>query len=212
MNQLVLTVSPLVVMMFVASITPGPNNLMLMFAGTRFGFVQTLPHLAGITTGTAVVICSTYLGLGALMLGHPRVVDGMSLACGVYLLWMAARLLAPAVPSRLRGGKPERTRPMRYTEAVAFQFVNPKVWTMAVAAASIAARFPFSPAGSIAVMLTITVVVNSPCIALWAAFGKVMRHQLDDARVRRWFDGSMALLVIATAIWIVWPVFVNVQT
>jgi threonine/homoserine/homoserine lactone efflux protein len=55
-------------------------------------------------------------------------------------------------------------------------------------------------------------MINSPCIALWAAFGKVMRHQLDDARVRRWFDGSMALLVIATAIWIVWPVFVKGQT
>jgi threonine/homoserine/homoserine lactone efflux protein len=91
-----------------------------------------------------------------------------------------------------------------------FQFVNPKVWTMAVAAASIAARFPFAPAVSMTVVALTTVLVNSPCIALWAACGKVMRRQLDDARTRRIFDASMALLVAATAIWIAWPVLVRV--
>jgi threonine/homoserine/homoserine lactone efflux protein len=57
-----------------------------------------------------------------------------------------------------------------------------------------------------------TAIVNSPCIALWAAFGRVMRHQLDDSRIRRLFDGSMALLVVATAIWIVWPLLVRART
>jgi threonine/homoserine/homoserine lactone efflux protein len=212
MNQFALSVSPLIIMLFVASITPGPNNLMLMLAGTRFGFVQTLPHLVGVTTGTVVIICLTYAGLGALMLGHPRVVDCMTAACGVYLLWMASRLLMPAASAAdKQSEKLLRARPMRFVEAIMFQFVNPKVWAMAVAAASIAARFPFSPTVSIAVVAATTAIVNSPCIALWAAFGKVMRHQLNDARTRRLFDGSMALLVVGTAIWIVWPLIVRVQ-
>jgi threonine/homoserine/homoserine lactone efflux protein len=95
---------------------------------------------------------------------------------------------------------------MRLHEAVLFQFVNPKVWTMAVAAASIAARFPFSAAITLTVVALTTAVVNSPCIALWAACGKMLRRQLENARIRRLFDGSMASLVVATAIWIVWPV------
>lgn len=34
---------------------------------------------------------------------------------------------------------------MLLREAFLFQFVNPKLWTMALAATSIAARFPCSP-------------------------------------------------------------------
>ena len=208
MNQAAVSVSPLIVMLFVASITPGPNNLMLMLAGTKFGFVRTVPHMMGITAGTVLIICLTYAGLGTLMLGHPRIVDCMTVACGAYLLWMASRLLRPGRPGAAGAapGKPARSRPMRFREAIAFQFVNPKVWTMAVAAAGIAARFPFSPGVSVAVVAATAVTVNSPCIAVWAAFGKVLRHRLEDARLRRLFDGSMALLVAATAVWIVWPV------
>jgi threonine/homoserine/homoserine lactone efflux protein len=202
------------VMMFVASITPGPNNLMLMLAGTRFGFAQTVPHLLGVTGGTVLVICITCAGLGTLMLGHPRVVDCMTIACALYLLWMATRLLGLGARSARAGnGDPaDRSRPMRLHEAVMFQFVNPKVWTMAVAAAGIAARFPFPPAVSMTVVALTTAIVNSPCIALWAACGKVMRRQLEDAPTRRIFDGSMALLVVLTAIWIAWPVLVRVPT
>jgi threonine/homoserine/homoserine lactone efflux protein len=206
-SQTLIVVSPLVVMMFVASITPGPNNLMLMLAGTRFGFAQTVPHLLGVTGGTVLIICLTYAGLGTLMQGHPRVVDCMSVACAFYLLWMAARLLGfLAAPPAAHGLPSGRSRPMRLHEAMLFQFVNPKVWTMAVAAASIAARFPFSPVITLTVVALTTVLVNSPCIALWAAGGRMLRRQLDNARIRRLFDGSMASLVVATAIWIVWPV------
>jgi len=93
------------VMMFVGSITPGPNNLMLMLAGTRFGFAQTVPHLLGVTGGTVLVICITYAGLGTLMLGHLRVVDGMTIACALYLLWMATRLLGLGARSAAAGSR-----------------------------------------------------------------------------------------------------------
>ena len=212
LSQILIIVPPLMVMMFVSSITPGPNNLMLMLAGTRFGFAQTVPHLLGVTGGTVLVICTTYAGLGTLMLGHPRVVDCMTLACALYLLWMATRLLGLGARSAANANPVDRPRPMQVHEAVMFQFVNPKVWTMAVAASSIAARFPFSPAVSMTVVALTTAIVNSPCIALWAACGKVIRRRLEDARTRRIFDGFMALLVVLTAIWIAWPVLVRVPT
>ncbi len=205
MNHLALNVSPLAVMLFVASITPGPNNLMLMLAGTRFGFVRTLPHLGGITTGSTVVICLTFAGLGSVMLGHPGVVDAMNVACAAYLVWMAWRLLRPAAPgiSRGVGGAPA---PLGFLDALMFQFVNPKVWTMAVAAAGIAARFPFSMRVSFAALAATAALVNAPCIAVWAAFGKIMQERLASPRVRRGFDTSMAVLVLGTAGWIAWPV------
>lgn len=211
MPELTASVLPLMVMMFVTSITPGPNNLMLMLAGTRFGFVRTLPHLAGVSLGGALVICLTYAGLGTVMLRSPRFVDAMSVACAAYLVWLAARLLRPASPAGGRGAAQSGTvaepRPMRFTEAVMFQFVNPKVWSMGLAAASIAGRFPLRPSATLAVVAVVVVCVNSPCVALWAAFGKVMRRHLEHAGTRRWFDGAMAVLIVATAAWILRPVF-----
>jgi threonine/homoserine/homoserine lactone efflux protein len=210
MSVVAAAVLPLAAMIFVTSITPGPNNLMLMLAGTRFGFVRTLPHLAGVSLGGALVICLTYAGLGAVMLRHPRVVDAMSVACAAYLLWLASRLWKPSKPSPASGagsGRPAaEPRPMRFREAVLFQFVNPKVWTMGLAAASIAGRFTFPPAESLAVVGLVAIGINSPCIALWAACGRVMRRQLEHAATRRWFDGTMALLILATAAWILRPV------
>jgi len=210
LNQVLIIVSPLMVMMFVASITPGPNNLMLMLAGIRFGFAQTLPHLLGVTFGTTLIICVSCAGLATLMLGHPRLVDCMTIICALYLIWMASQLLGFGVRPAVHRDPRDGSRPMRLHEAVMFQFVNPKVWAMALAAASIAARFPFPPAVTMTLVALTTVIVNSPCIALWAACGKVLRRQLDDARTRRIFEGFMALLVLGTAVWIAWPVLVKV--
>ena len=211
MNQLAIVTTPLIVMMFVSSITPGPNNLMLMLAGTRFGFTRTLPHLLGVSVGATLVICLTFAGLGALLMGHPRVVDGMTLACGAYLVWLAMKLLnaAPLPDAESMGEAQNRARPMRMSEAFMFQFINPKLWTMALAATGIAARFPFSRSTSLIVVALITLAVNTPCVALWAAGGKLLRKRLADVRIRRTFDFSMAALVASTAVWIVWPVLLK---
>src|ERR1700738_1857126 len=113
MSQILIIISPLMVMLFVASITPGPNNLMLMLAGTRFGFAQTVPHMLGVTGGTVLVICITCAGLGTLMLGHPRVVDCMTVACALYLLWVATRLLGLGVRAAGPGAPAAQVRPLR---------------------------------------------------------------------------------------------------
>jgi threonine/homoserine/homoserine lactone efflux protein len=89
------------VMMFVASITPGPNNLMLMLAGTRFGFARTMPHLLGVTAGTVLVICMTYAGLGTVILRHHLAVDCLTVMRALYLMLsgplpMVIRRISPA--------------------------------------------------------------------------------------------------------------------
>lgn len=41
---------------FVTSVTPGPNNLMLLASGVNFGFRRTIPHIFGISTGFLVLV------------------------------------------------------------------------------------------------------------------------------------------------------------
>ena len=52
---------------FVSSITPGPNNLLLMSSGALFGWRRSLPHLGGVLLGFAVVMASAVFGLGELV-------------------------------------------------------------------------------------------------------------------------------------------------
>ena len=50
----------------VAAGTPGPNNLMLMTSGVKFGFARTVPHLAGVVLGFSLMVALVGLGLDAV--------------------------------------------------------------------------------------------------------------------------------------------------
>ncbi|MDB5896051.1 MAG: lysine transporter LysE, partial [Rhodoferax sp.] len=46
----------------VSSITPGPNNTMMLASGVNFGWVRSLPHMAGITLGFCFMVLMMGLG------------------------------------------------------------------------------------------------------------------------------------------------------
>ncbi|MBC8653404.1 LysE family translocator, partial [Providencia vermicola] len=52
---------------FVTSITPGPNNIMLLASGVNFGFQKTLPHSLGVSIGFFIMLIAVGLGVGALI-------------------------------------------------------------------------------------------------------------------------------------------------
>ena len=114
----------------VSSVTPGPNNMMLMASGVNFGVRRTLPHLAGVVLGFAVMVALVGFGLDAIFRLAPWLLPVMRWAGAAYLLWLAWRIATSgAVRRRLR-----RSRPLGFFGAAAFQWINPKGWVMAVSA------------------------------------------------------------------------------
>ena len=77
---------------FVASITPGPNNAMLLASGANFGLRATLPHLAGITAGFFALLIAVGAGLGGLFTAYPVLHRVLGYAGAAYLLYLAARI------------------------------------------------------------------------------------------------------------------------
>ncbi len=205
MESLLLLLAPLALFMFVSSITPGPNNLLLLGSGIRHGFNRTLPHMFGITAGMVLLLLLAYAGVGVLLLASPGLDKLMTLACCLYLLWLAMALLKDEAPAQTPADGARQARPWRAHEAALFQFVNPKAWAMAVTACTIAEKFPLSTPLRLALMLLISAAINLPCVSVWALFGKALRRQLRTARVRQAFNLSMAALVVATAVWMVLP-------
>jgi threonine/homoserine/homoserine lactone efflux protein len=185
---------------FVTSITPGPNNLMLMASGVNFGFARTVPHMLGIGAGFLSLLLGVGFGLGAVLAAWPPLHMALKAAGGVYLLYLAwriamARTMAPAGASDAQGEG--RARPMSFLEAAAFQWVNPKAWVMAVGV--IATYTPQN--GFFANLVIATVVcgiVNLPSIGIWVTFGTALRRVLHKPWAIRAFNVGMALLLVAS--------------
>lgn len=83
----------LVVIAFVASITPGPNNLMLLASGVNFGFRRTVPHMLGISAGFFSLLLAVGFGLGVLLENKPWLYLALKAAGGAYLIYLAAHSL-----------------------------------------------------------------------------------------------------------------------
>lgn len=126
-----MAIDPLYIFVFLGLFTPGPNVILLTASGARFGFRATLPHVAGVVVGVGVTAGLTGLGIGALILALPALTFGLKLIAAGWIGWMAWKLL------QSRGGQMQAgDKPFTFWQAVLFQWVNAKVWAVAVAAAS----------------------------------------------------------------------------
>lgn len=123
---------PFYMFVLVGLASPGPNVIMLIAAGARFGFRRALPHVIGVALGVGVTAGITGLGLGAFILRYPTVSFGLKLLAASWILYLGYRL-----HQSLNVPKAEsRDRPFTLFEAMLFQWVNPKVWAVAMAAAA----------------------------------------------------------------------------
>ena len=182
--------------MAVMSVTPGPNNLMLAASGVNFGFRRSLPHLLGVSIGNGVQVLIVGLMLGWVMAMLAGWRLWLTLAGCSYLLWLSWQVWRAGAPEARKSVKP-----MRFIAAVAFQWVNPKAWVMVINTVLL-----FLPVqanvGQVLLLAISCALINFPCISLWAALGDGLRQQLAGDQARKIFNGVMALLMTATAVYL----------
>jgi threonine/homoserine/homoserine lactone efflux protein len=177
----------------VTSVTPGPNNLMLLASGVNFGFRRTLPHMLGINVGFPLMILLIGLGLWQVFEAYPAVYSVLRWVGAAYMVYLAYKI-AVSVPS---GEGSAAGTPMSFLQAVLFQWVNPKGWIMAVTA--IATYTTFSAYGwSVAAVALAFAIVGAPSSMTWTVFGSGLRRLLGEPRLRRAFNVVMAVLLIAS--------------
>ena len=188
----------LLVFAFVSSVTPGPNNLMLLASGVNFGFRRTIPHMLGIGVGFFVLLLAVGFGLGALIETVPSFYTALKFAGGAYMLYLAWKIAM----SRSIGEAKHRDKsePMTFLQAAAFQWVNPKAWVMAVTGI---ATYANHDNYYVAVLLVSAAfaIVNLPSVSVWAGFGTLLRNWLSDPVRLKWFNLVMALLLVLS----LWP-------
>jgi len=186
---------------FVTVITPGPNNLMLMASGANFGFRRTVPHMLGIGLGfPAMVFC---VGIGVMQIFDLwplsyTILKTLSVAYLLYLAWKIANAAPPA-----RAAQGHEGRPLTFLQSAAFQWVNPKAWSMALSAITL-----YASGRDLTAVLWVAgtyVAVSVISTTSWTVLGQQMRRLLKSPARLRAFNWIMAALLVATLVPVLWP-------
>lgn len=177
---------------FVGSVTPGPNNLMLMASGANFGLRRTLPHMLGVSLGHAGMVFLLGAGLAQVFVIWPQAHLVLKLAATVYMLWLAWKIAHAAPPE----GETTRGVPFTFWQAAAFQWVNPKAWAIGLTAVTVYA--PDATLAAIGMVTGVFAAVNLPSVSCWAMMGVQIRRLLSRPARLRAFNVVMAALLVAS--------------
>lgn len=188
---------------FVTSVTPGPNNMMLLASGVNFGLRRSLPHMLGISLGFMLLVMAVGFGLGQLFEQLPMFYTVLRYLGAAYLLYLAWKIANAGAPDSQNG---QRGKPFSFLQAAAFQWINPKAWVMAIGAIT-----TYTPQENFVVnvllIAALFALVNCPSVGLWTVAGSLLRNWLNNPRVLRCFNVGMALLLVAS----LYPILADVQ-
>ena len=194
--ELIATIS---VYYFVMYVTPGPNNSILTASGIKFGFIRSVPNIIGISSGHGIQLALVCFGLGSLFLQFPILLEILKYIGACYLLYLAWKMFG-SLNISITDEKPS---PLKYYEAILFQFVNPKAWVICITAVSL-----FYPEKENLIIGTLflvimSTIINLPSISMWAFGGSVIRHYLSNEKLKKIIEWLLAILLFGTAISIV---------
>lgn len=179
---------------FASTASPGPNNIMLMTSGANVGFARTLPHMLGITVGFSLMVALVGTGIKGLFSAYPVVLQALQVGCIAYLFYLAVKIAR----SRPATGGASTFRPMSFLAAASFQWINPKAWSMALAAISIY-NSSASWQGVILISLVFA-VVTVPSVTLWTLAGRQSQALLSNPARLTAFNFLMAGLLLASTL------------
>ena len=183
----------IIIFAFVSSITPGPNNIMLLASGTNYGLKKTIPHLFGIFIGFSFLLLSIGFGLSQIFDLFPISKLILKISCGIYLTYLSYKI---ATATTFKNDIKKKSKPLTIKQAALFQWVNPKAWIMAMSAISV-----YAPNHEFSTILIITVafvLINIPCQCLWTYAGERLSYILNNQHRLKIFNYIMAGLLMLT--------------
>lgn len=182
----------------VASITPGPVNIVALSSGARYGFRASQRHVAGATLGFVLLLVLMGLGLHELLEIWPGLTQVVQWAGVAFLLFMAFKLASD--DGQVNAKDSGRAPSMLY--GALMQWLNPKAWLACVA--GMGAFVANGEARLIWQFAAVYLVICYVSVGCWAYAGTFLRGYLNNPAGMRWFNRSMALLLAGSAAYLLW--------
>ena len=190
------TLLPFLLFAFVASITPGPTNILVLSNSARYGWVAAVPIIVGACASAATLVLLVGTGIGSSLTAWPAVQSVMQWAGVVWLSYLAWQIFsAPATAIAARNSEAR----LGWMGAANLQLVNPKTWMMALAVVSVFAESGEYRAVQVVYLSLVFFLVSLPCLAVWALLGAGSSRWLRSPRAMQRFNRCMSLLLLGSA-------------
>ena len=180
---------------FIASFTPGPNNISCTSMGVLFGYKKTLRYILGIVIGFFLVMLACALVASTLLTLLPSYEMILRIAGAVYIAWLAVETLRASYTF-----DNEVQKPLGFWRGMMLQVLNPKAIVYGITMFSTFLKpikgnivWQIGSALSFAFMVFLAT-------STWTLFGSALRRYLNQPIVRKAVNIILAILLLYTAI------------
>lgn len=184
---------------FVASITPGPTNVIALSYGGKLGMTRILPFILGASLGTGCILLLTAMGLTEFLFNYPLVKPVLGFIGASWLSVMAYKLFH--LKSLDASANFADKQGLSWFQGCGLQFVNPKSWMMSVMVASLFPSQGLSEFSHYLVLAAIFSLIAVPCICVWAYLGKLANHHIESEKQQLKLNQTLAILLFLSVWW-----------
>lgn len=186
---------PFMLFAFVASITPGPTNILVLSNSARYGLRAALPIILGACTAAAGIVLLVGLGVGQSLVQLPGVQLAMQWAGAAWLSYLAWQIFS--TPGQAIDPCSTQKR-LGLGGAASLQLINPKTWMMALAVVSVFAGDGAERQSQVLYLSLIFFLISLPCLGIWAVLGAGSKRLFTSPRAMTRFNRCMALLLLGS--------------
>ena len=184
------------------SFSPGPNTTLSTALAANLGLRRALRFCLAVPTGWTLLMLASGLGLGALITGVPALRWGVTLAGVAYMLWLAFKLSRAGQLTEVDGNRLTVT----FWQGGGWQFVNIKAWMLALTLSAgwvvnAAGQPAANPGERLAIICAVMMLFAFTSNFVYALVGSLLRQWLAQGRRLLWFNRALALVLVATALW-----------
>ncbi|MGE8065829.1 LysE family translocator [Pseudomonas sp. NPDC089569] len=190
------TLLPFLLFAFVAAITPGPTNILVLSNSARYGLLAAVPIIVGACSSAAALVLLVGTGAGSSLTAWPAaqaVMQWIGVAWLSYLAWQIFRAPPTAITAEQAQAR------LGWLGAASLQWINPKTWMMALAVVSVFAASGEHRLTQVMMLSLVFFLVSLPCMSVWALLGAGSGRWLRSPRAMQRFNRCMALLLLGSA-------------
>jgi threonine/homoserine/homoserine lactone efflux protein len=180
---------------FVMTITPGPNNIMIMASGLNFGIKKSIPHLLGIAFGFPLMLVLVGYGLIELINSSRYLYYSIKVFSFTYLAYLAYRM---ATTGDIKSGS-VGSKPLSFFQSFFFQWANPKAWIMIVGGVGIFVSEQNIDSAYLVLAFAFFLMIFI-CNGAWLFMGSKLQKIIKNKNQVMWFNRIMAALLLLSVL------------
>ena len=166
------------------------------------GLPRALRFIAAVPVGWGLLFTLCAAGVGSLVVAVPALRWAILLGGTVYLLWLARRLWGSRSLSHVDASRMNVT----FWQGVGLQFLNIKAWMLALTLSAgwvvnAAGQPSTNPGERLAIICGVMMVFAFTSNFAYALIGSLLRQWLAQGQRLLWFNRALALVLVATALW-----------